>query len=77
MVNCGIVGGRIQVVLELLQQLIAKLNQAASDGVCDQISLHYVLTKYYQDKFISGYPLNALFKKWETTNDTLAYIAHK
>ncbi len=77
MINCGLTGGHFSVVLELLERLEAQMNQANPHQVCDQISLYHVLSEHYQDKFISGYPFNALFNQWETENQTLAYIAHK
>jgi hypothetical protein len=77
MINCGLVGGRIDVFLELMEQLIRKLKSAKPQKVCDQISLYYTLSNFYQDKFISGYPFNSQFNRWEHSNETLAYIAHK
>jgi hypothetical protein len=77
MINCGLVGGHIDVVLKLLDKLVAKLKSGKPHMVCDQISLHYTLSTHYRDKFISGYPFNSLFNQWEDANNTLAYIAHK
>jgi hypothetical protein len=77
MVNCGLIGGHYTVVLELLKRMNRRMDKATPHKVCDQISFWYVLQKDYQNKYISGYPFNSMFMKYEAENDTLAYIAHK
>jgi hypothetical protein len=77
MINCGLVGGHISVVQSLLQKLNKRMERGAPNQVCDQISLYYVLQKDYGDKFISGYPFNAMFHRNQSRQDTLAFVAHK
>ena len=77
MVNCGLIGGKTEIVAKFISKIADRLDTATPHKVCDQISLWWTLKDYRKDKYISGYPFNTMFKKYETTTDTKAYIAHK
>jgi len=77
LLNCGIVGGRKDIILKFLNNLCLLHERFSSDisGSTDMSVFNYNIYKYFLKKYVSGESINTRFKFYEY-NDT-SWWKHK
>ena len=80
LLNCGIVGGNITVMEELLNHIV-QLHEAYSYNnttayTLDMGVFNYVARTKFRDKIMHGAPINTAFKKYDAQN-TNCWFRHK
>jgi hypothetical protein len=74
--NCGVVGGKVEVLLEFVKDMASILLAGnVEETTVDMSVLNYLLYTKYKNKSYSGYPLNTRFKFNEINPN--CYIKHK
>ncbi len=77
LLNCGIVGGNVKLVSELVTDMARILSQGNFNlTTFDMSILNYLMYTKYPNRFLSGKPLNTRFKYYEK-NNVDCYIKHK
>ncbi len=80
LLNCGIVGGSLQVMYEFIEKLatIHRLynhdNQSAYTG--DMGAFNYLIHKEFNTRFLDGTPINTVFKEYQELR-TDCWFRHK
>jgi hypothetical protein len=75
--NAGILGGNKQIVYTVICKMSDILEESnVQHATVDMCALNYVLYTYYPEKIVHGYPVNTVFNKYETENQT-AWFRHK
>tara|TARA_Y100000385_G_scaffold246985_1_gene266683 strand:+ start:1288 stop:2052 length:765 start_codon:yes stop_codon:yes gene_type:complete len=74
LMNAGVIGGRLNIVLELIRNMSKVFEILKSNNNNNMMTLHYVIYKMNL-KSKTGYPLTSKFKQFEITSD--ACIIHK
>jgi hypothetical protein len=80
LLNCGIIGGNIKIMQNLISQLaqIHKQynfeNKTAYTG--DMGAFNYIMRTKFNTQFLHGFPINTIFKKYETAR-TDCWFRHK
>jgi hypothetical protein len=77
LLNCGIVGGSIEVMLDFTRKVYKymELTIGKSPTDTDMTTHNYVTRKYFPDA-ISGPPLNSVFKRFEVNREDVWFV-HK
>jgi hypothetical protein len=79
LLNCGIIGGRMEIMQPFINELwnlhgtYNNDNNTAYTG--DMGAFNYLVRSKYNNNVLHGYPINTVFKKYET--DTSCWFKHK
>lgn len=85
LLNAGIVGGNIEIVLEFLRKFLANMQEIESQayfkktegiGSTDMALFNYTIYKDFKGRFSHGEQVNTPFKSYATESD-LSWFAHK
>lgn len=80
LLNCGIVGGSYETVLDFLNKFKLECDNNKFDdnkfNIHDMTITNYLVYKYFNDRYTTGLPLHSVFKKYDINNPQ-AYIIHK
>lgn len=80
LLNCGIVGGSYETVLDFLNKFKLECDNNKFDdnkfNTHDMTITNYLVYKYFNDRYTTGLPLHSVFKKYDINNPQ-AYIIHK
>lgn len=80
LLNCGIIGGNIAVMITLLKELVdfhtlySQNNKTSYTG--DMGAFNYIVRNKFNEQLIHGMPVNSVFKAYETNNDA-CWFRHK
>jgi hypothetical protein len=80
LLNCGIIGGSIEVMTDLLTELVNfhtlynQNNKAAYTG--DMGAFNYIARNKFNNQLFHGAPINTIFKGYETNNNS-CWFRHK
>lgn len=70
LLNCGIIGGRAVLIVELLKKLCfvhANYNVSSNTAFTgDMGAFNYVMRKQFDSRFMHGFPINTVFKEYQT-----------
>lgn len=77
LLNCGLIMGNINNVLDILLEMINIFNKYCknTDQICDMFTFNYVMYNS-KIKFATDTPFHTEFKKYDL-NNKICYIAHK
>jgi len=74
--NCGIVGGKREYLLKLLNGMVDVIKNTYSGLICDMPVLNYELhSRFYRNEIMTGYPLHTKFFSYE--KNSIAIFTHK
>lgn len=80
LLNCGVIGGSIQVImpfLELLSQIHLEYTISnKTPFTLDMGAFNYIARTYFKERLIHGYPVNTRFKSYESTRED-CWFRHK
>lgn len=80
LLNCGIIGGKTPIIIDLLNKLCfvhANYNVKSNTAFTgDMGAFNYVLRKQFQSRFLHGFPINTVFKEYQT-NRVDCWFRHK
>jgi hypothetical protein len=74
MLNCGIIGGHVSVILPFLNDMCAYMRPFPQ--IADMAAVNYLLLEEKRYKFVTGYPLHTAFKKYQA-DDGVVCLRHK
>lgn len=77
LINCGIVGGGRDVVMEYLEKRVS-VHEKHTKGVTDSTDMaifNYICWKYFKDRLTSGLKVNTKFKQFERNG--ISFFKHK
>jgi hypothetical protein len=80
LLNCGIIGGNIQVMRKLISGLCYIHNTYNQDNntayTGDMGAFNYLVRTSFNDQLLHGYPVNTIFKSYETSRQD-CWFRHK
>lgn len=80
LLNCGIIGGKMPLMLDFLQRLCAihqnynQHNQSAFTG--DMGVFNYLIRTQFQNQILHGFPINTVFKEYQSDRED-CWFRHK
>jgi hypothetical protein len=73
--NPGIIGGRLDVVIEFLQHMLQILDSTPPSENCNMPAFNYVMENHFVNRAVYGEPWHSPYKLYNTS--TYFYIKHK
>lgn len=80
LLNCGIIGGKTAIIVELLKKLcFVHANYNVNNNTAftgDMGAFNYVMRKQFESRFLHGFPINTVFKKYQSDRED-CWLRHK
>lgn len=80
LLNCGIIGGKIELIIEFLEKLciLHKTHNCNNNSpyTGDMGAFNYIMRTFFSNQIIHGFPVNTVFKEYQV-NRTDCWFRHK